>query len=142
LTGVAAPSFTKDPGQGTPFAQPAPAHSVATRPDAAVPVTTDRFGDVRIGLEGGAQDLKVSLSVAQGAPSLLAAEAPRLAADLAANGIRLQSLDVGGFGGSAPEHGAPRQSAAGVPPAPQTAAANAAFAAPSRAGRAATDRYA
>jgi hypothetical protein len=114
-----------------------PAPVVASEPTA--PVTTDRFGDVRIGVEGDARDLKVSLAVTGGTPALLAAEAPRLAADLAANGIRLQSLDVGSFaGGTASGGHSQRQAGHGPSAAPQNA-----FAAPVPRSRAtAADRYA
>lgn len=96
----------------SPTAQP------AAVPDAPPALSSDRFGEVHIGLEGDARELKVSLAVSSGAPALLAAEAPRLAADLAANGIRLQTLDVGSFaggtasGGQQPRPGQPHASAA------------------------------
>jgi hypothetical protein len=117
--------------------RPVPPPVVAEAPPV---VSSDRFGDVRIGVEGDARDLKVSLAVSAGPPALLAAEAPRLAADLAANGIRLQSLDVGSFaGGSAGSGQQPR------PGQPQGSAVPAAG--PSHASRppsrpAAADRYA
>ena len=92
-------------------------------------------GDVRIGLEGGVQDLRVSLSVAPGHAAAIAAEVPRLVADLAASGIRLQSLEVSADGGS---DGRPR------PPVPTPASFASSFAAepPQRAPRARSDRYA
>ena len=75
--------------------------ALAARPgDAAgaMLVTSERLGDVRIGLEGGPQDLRVSFAAAPGSAGVLAADAPRLAAELAANGLRLQSFDVSGAG--------------------------------------------
>ena len=62
-------------------------------------VATDRFGDVRIAVEGTATDVKVSLALTPAA-TFAAADAQRLAtglaADLAATGVRLQSLDISG----------------------------------------------
>ena len=102
-------------------------------------ISTESFGHVRIGLEGDATDLRVSLAVSSGAPALLAADAPRLAADLAANGIRLQSLDVGSFAGGASGGGGQQRPATPQGGAPATAA----FAAPPPPSRpAAADRYA
>jgi hypothetical protein len=127
--------------------QAPPPAAAAPVPDALPIVTSDTFGQVHIGLEGDSTDLRVSLAVSAGAPGLLAADAPRLAADLAANGIRLHSLDVGSLAGGAGgslEGGAPgrggQQRHAGQPG--QTAPA-AAFAAPPPPSRpAAADRYA
>lgn len=117
--------------------------SVPLRPEAAprpadAPVTmtvaSDRLGDVGIGLDGGAQDLRVQLSASSTATGVLAAEAPRLLADLAANGLRLQSLDIGGGqGGGQNLSQNPGQSPEGRPrPAPMPAAAMAFAADPSR----------
>jgi hypothetical protein len=129
------PQTGPEPSGPAAAAPPAPANA----PEPAAPVVTDRFGDVRIGLEGDARDLKVSLAVTAGTPALLAAEAPRLAADLAANGIRLQSLDVGSFAGGTASGGHPqRQGGHGPSAAPQ--AAFAAQVPPSR--TTAADRYA
>lgn len=72
---------------------------VATDATAEVAVTTDRFGDVRIAVEGTATDIKVTMALAPTA-TLGASDAQRLAtglaADLAASGVRLQSLDISG----------------------------------------------
>jgi hypothetical protein len=84
-------------------ASPAPVRAVPPVLEAArdLAVTTDRLGDVRIAVEGSAHDLKVALGLA---PSTLlaAADVERLAqglaADLAAAGVRLQSLQVSGGG--------------------------------------------
>ena len=58
-------------------------------------VASATLGDVSIGLDGGPDDLRVSLGMAPGGAALVAADAARLVGDLAASGIRLQSLDVG-----------------------------------------------
>jgi hypothetical protein len=112
-------------------------------PDSLPAVTTETFGPVRIGLEGDVADLRVSLAVSAGAPALLAVDAPRLAADLAANGIRLQSLDVGSFAGGAGGSlagGGGQQRPAGQQAATLPTGSFAAPPSPSRA--AAADRYA
>jgi hypothetical protein len=128
------PQTGPEPSGPAAAAPPAPANA----PAPAAPVVTDRFGDVRIGLEGDARDLKVSLAVTAGTPALLAAEAPRLAADLAANGIRLQSLDVGSFAGGTASGGQSQRQGGHGPAGPQ-----AAFLAPVPPARAAAaDRYA
>lgn len=76
----------------------APERSVAPEPRADIAVASDRLGAVRIGIEGTALDLKVSLGLAPGAAAIVAADVPRLVADLAASGVRLQSLDIAGGG--------------------------------------------
>lgn len=84
----------------------APDASLATGVD--IGIKSDRLGAVRIGIDGAPGDLRVSLGLSPAAAALVAADAPRLIADLAANGVRLQSLDVsgGGFaGGQAPSPG-------------------------------------
>jgi hypothetical protein len=63
-------------------------------------VASDRLGDVGIGLQGGPQDLRVQLSGSTLAAGALLADASRLVADLAASGLRLHSLDIGGDAGS------------------------------------------
>ena len=83
--------------------------AMSPAPLAELAVTTDRFGDVRIAVEGTATDVKVALGLAS-TTLLGAAEAQRLAtglaADLAATGVRLQSLEISGGdgagGGSSP----------------------------------------
>jgi hypothetical protein len=72
-------------------------------------VESAALGPVAIGVEGGEQDLRVSLSGSSAAAATMSAEAPRLLAELAANGVRVQSLafdgraefaaDAGGQGG-------------------------------------------
>lgn len=91
VAAVAAP-----PGEG-PQAQ-APAQ---------VSVASERLGAVRVGLEGGPQDLRVSLALAPSGAWLVAAEAPRLVAELAAQGVRVQSLDIGGGGAGGSATGSP-----------------------------------
>lgn len=61
-----------------------------------VTVTSQRLGDVSIGIEGEPEALRVRLAGSAGAAGLMAADAPRLQAELAATGIRLQSIDFGG----------------------------------------------
>lgn len=72
------------------------------RADRGLAVNSERLGAVRIGLEGGMQDLRVSFAVGGGSGSggagLVSAEAPRLVADLAAQGVRVQSIEVSGEG--------------------------------------------
>lgn len=70
----------------------------SSAPASDLAVESGRLGAVRIGIEGDAGDLKVSLGLSPAAAALVAAEAPRLIADLAAGGVRLQSLDVSGGG--------------------------------------------
>lgn len=121
----------------------AAAQTASARPESLANVATEAFGAVRIGVEGDAGDLKVSLSVTAGTPALLVADAPRLVADLAANGIRLHSLDVGSFAGGAGSGGAQQRQTGSAPAAAASAAALPAPAAPSLPSRpAAADRYA
>jgi hypothetical protein len=140
---LVAPSPVPPAAERPPSSLSSPIAPTPPGPDSLPVVTSDTFGQVRIGVEGDAADLRVSLAVSGGAPALLAAEAPRLAADLAANGIRLQSLDVGSFAGGAGGSlagGGGQQRPAGQQ-APQ--APTAGFAAPVPPSRpAAADRYA
>ncbi len=119
LPPLPAPVAVRHGDSAPTMAATAPAE--APRPsEPALTVTSQALGDVRIGLEGGAQDLRVSLALAPGGAALVAADAARLAGDLAAGGIRLQSLDVGSSGGGDGSRGGePRQRF--LPPA-QTAA--------------------
>ena len=111
----------------------------------APPVLSPQLGEVRIGLDGGAQDLRVSLSVATGGAAVVA-DAPRLAADLLANGVRLQSLEVsgggvaGGGGWSAPSGGEGRPRFVPMPGVAGFVSEQAAL--PPQRSRAASDRYA
>ena len=70
------------------------------RPAAAVPpplsIASDALGSITVGIDGGPQDLRLRFEAAPHAAGLIAAEVPRLLADLAAHGVRLQSLDIGG----------------------------------------------
>lgn len=114
-------SATPQPGFAPPLAAasaplsnaapPATLADTARVADAgALTVTTPALGDVRIALDGGPQDLRVSLALGAGGAMLINADAARLGTDLAAQGLRLQSLDVGsgggggGGGGSGPGH--------------------------------------
>ncbi len=88
-----------------------------------IAVSSDRLGAVRIGIEGASGDLRVSLGLSPAAAVIVAADAPRLLADLAAGGVRLQSLDLSGSGfagGQGPSQGAPQQSSQSGP-GPHTA---------------------
>ncbi len=67
-------------------------------------MASERLGLVEIGLAGGADDLRIRLSAeSTPAAAALSGEAPRLAAELAAQGYRLHSLDFAsrGDGGGA-----------------------------------------
>ena len=95
----------------------------AREPPAPFAVASDRLGDVRIGIEGTAHDLKISLGLAPAAAAIVAADAPRLIADLAAGGVRLQSLDLsaGAFGNGQAQtpgqsHSQHHRGAAATPP--------------------------
>jgi hypothetical protein len=158
---VAAPRLRREAGDGDPAygfvaggepvamraAPRAEISSAATAPviadveistPSAVDLAIDspRLGAVRIGIEGGAGDLKVSLGLSPAAAALVAADAPRLIADLAAGGVRLQSLDVSGGGGG--QQQPPSQHAPASPrPAAPAVAMNPIAARPSTA-----DRYA
>ena len=115
---LASPAFPMTP---LPVSGSPPDRAPVADPRTEVAVVSDRLGDVRIGIEGSAQDLKVSLGLAPLSAAILAADLPRLVADLAANGVRLQSLDISGsghFGGqpSGGQSGAPRDGHA--PPRP------------------------
>lgn len=96
--GAPALAATADARLPTPGAPPA-ATEVGAEPMPSSGIASERLGAVRIGLEGGIQDLRVSLAVGAGA-GLVAAEAPRLVADLAALGVRVHSLDITGGGGA------------------------------------------
>lgn len=63
-----------------------------------IALSSSRLGNVHIGVDGAADDLRVSIGVAPAAAAIIAADAPRLIADLAASGIRLQALDLSGAG--------------------------------------------
>lgn len=85
-----------------PQAIEAPRSTAVTAPEPAVAtdvvVSSDRLGVVRIGIEGAPGDLRVSLGLSPAAAVIVAADTPRLLADLAAGGVRLQSLDLSGSG--------------------------------------------
>lgn len=76
-------------------AQPASRPGSEPGPAAPTPITvaSDSLGDVGIRLEGGLQDLRVQFSGSMAAANTMAADAPRLIADLAVGGVRVQSLD-------------------------------------------------
>ncbi|KPF79493.1 hypothetical protein IP88_01845, partial [alpha proteobacterium AAP81b] len=83
--------------------------------ETAMALASERLGLVRIGLEGGPNDLRVSLAASSPAAASLLAEAPRLAAELGAQGYRLHSLDVAAGGGASGGAGAGGQRAPGDP---------------------------
>ena len=100
--------------------------SMASAIDLAV--DSGRLGTVRIGVDGGAGDLRVSLGLSPAAAALVAADAPRLIAELAAGGVQLQSLDVSGGGASAGQQQpqsrhAPASLRAATPPVIETSTA-------------------
>lgn len=66
------------------------------QPDQGLVVTSDRLGSVRIDVSGSEDALAVNLSAAPAAAPLLAADAPRLAQELAAAGVALASYAVNG----------------------------------------------
>ncbi|MFZ4689566.1 MAG: hypothetical protein ACOYLS_10035 [Polymorphobacter sp.] len=120
---------------------------LAAPPPAAdsIAMASARLGAIELRLEGGPQDLRVQLSGSAAAGAAMAAEAPRLVADLGAGGIRLQSLDIGGqsFLQSGPQSG-PQSGSDGRPrPAPPHLAAAFTADPPAAASRRApSDRYA
>ena len=59
-------------------------------------IASDTLGAVTVGIDGGPQDLRLRLDANPLAAGRIAAEAPRLVADLAAQGVRLHTLDIGG----------------------------------------------
>ena len=126
-------------------AAPTPAATANPPPATGIDIgfTSDRLGAVRIGIDGAPGELRVSLGLSPAAAAIVAADAPRLIADLAATGARLQSLDVsgGGFtGGQAPSPGQqqPQSPAPSLPRAGLSVAVNPII--PVRASTA--DRYA
>jgi hypothetical protein len=138
LLAIAEPTPMRTPlrVEGTAAASPLlPTVSISTAPAIDLAVETSRLGGVRIGIEGGGSDLKVSLELSPAAAALVVAEAPRLIADLVAGGVRLQSLDVsgGGTGGQPPP--------AHPTPSPRAAAPSATTNAP-MARLSTADRYA
>ncbi|MBC7520855.1 MAG: flagellar hook-length control protein FliK [Sandarakinorhabdus sp.] len=62
----------------------------------AMTVTTEQLGAVSIGVDDDAGHLRVRLSGSALAMDTVAAQAPRLVAELAATGVRLSSLDIAG----------------------------------------------
>ncbi|PZN92713.1 MAG: hypothetical protein DCF31_15135 [Alphaproteobacteria bacterium] len=110
------PALAPPPGNASPVASDAaataaPADAARARDAAALTVTTPALGDVRIALDGGPQDLRVALAMGAGGAALVSADVARLGIDLAAQGLRLQSLDVGGGGAGTGggSHGEPRR---------------------------------
>jgi hypothetical protein len=78
-------------GDALPVAPPVPAGV-----EQSFSVASDALGPVDIGVDGGGEDLRVRFSADAGAARVMAAEAPRLLADLAAQGVRVQALAFDG----------------------------------------------
>jgi hypothetical protein len=100
-------------GDGSPVAPPAPAAG-----EQQFSVASDTLGPVDIGVDGGGEDLRVRFSAEAGAARVMAAEAPRLLADLAAQGVRVQALAFDGraeTGLAAGADGSPAQQSPGQP---------------------------
>ena len=95
-----APALALAPAQVLLDRAPAITADPLLRPAAAVPpplsIASDALGSITVGIDGGPQDLRLRFEAAPHAAGLIAAEVPRLLADLAAHGVRLQSLDIGG----------------------------------------------
>ena len=95
-----APALALAPALVLPDRAPAITADPLLRPAAAVPpplsIASDALGSITVGIDGGPQDLRLRFEAAPHAAGLIAAEVPRLLADLAAHGVRLQSLDIGG----------------------------------------------
>ncbi len=95
-----APVLALAPALVLPDRAPAITADPLLRPAAAVPpplsIASDALGSITVGIDGGPQDLRLRFEAAPHAAGLIAAEVPRLLADLAAHGVRLQSLDIGG----------------------------------------------
>jgi hypothetical protein len=92
-------ALARAPAPALPDRAPAIAADAPPRPIAAPPplsIASDALGSVSVGIDGGPQDLHLRFDANPLAAGLLLAEAPRLVADLAAHGVRLQSLDIGG----------------------------------------------
>lgn len=152
---AAAPAFSlARPAAPNPTAPvDGPAAIPATAPPAApidIALSSSRLGDVRIGVDGAADDLRVSIGLSPAAAAIVAADTPRLFADLAATGIRLQTLDLSGagyqpqgFSGSGTGQSPPQHSAHGQQgQAFQPAARPPPAARPEPAHTRASDRYA
>lgn len=93
-------------------AAPTGARLAAALPAAAprISVNSDRLGHVDVAVDGGGDDVQVTLGLTPGAAVQVSADAPRLSAELAAHGHRLQSLqfDLGSGGsGARPDRGPP-----------------------------------
>jgi hypothetical protein len=97
--GFAAPDRGLAPAAPPPrsfAALPSGLHPAAIAPPQPLVISSDTLGAVTVGLDGGPQDLRLRLDAGPLAAGLLAADAPRLIADLAAQGVRLYALDIGG----------------------------------------------
>lgn len=117
---VASPAMAALPMASLPDAPPAPALRRRDPPvdalGAAMAVASERLGLVRIGLAGGAEDLRVAMSLpSQDAAASLAGAAPQLTQDLAQQGVRLESLSI--------TAGAPAANATSAAPAASAASA-------------------
>lgn len=76
--------------------------------NAAMAVASERLGLVRIGLAGGPRDLQLAMTLPNSdAAATLATAAPALVAELASQGVRLDSLTITAVAGPAATTGAP-----------------------------------
>jgi hypothetical protein len=98
----AAPPLPPAPGAAITAAPPAPTAEPNANPavnagaEPAIAIASDRLGAVSVRLNGGAQDLQVSVQVQPAAAALIGAEGGRLQQDLAAAGVALSGLSVNG----------------------------------------------
>jgi len=98
----AAPPLPPAPGAAITAAPPAPTAEPNANPavnagaEPAIAIASDRLGAVSVRLNGGAQDLQVSVQVQPAAAALIGAESGRLQQDLAAAGVALSGLSVNG----------------------------------------------
>ena len=99
--------FVTPPQEGPAPAPPAPVLPASTPPV----VHSERLGSVHVAVEQSGDEVRVTLGLAAAVVPLVGADAPRLAADLAAQGHRLQALefDGGGSNGAGSGGGAARQ---------------------------------
>lgn len=86
--------FVTPPQEGPAPAPPAPVLPASTPPV----VHSERLGSVHVAVEQSGDEVRVTLGLAAAAVPLVGAEVPRLVADLAAQGHRLQALEFDGGG--------------------------------------------
>ncbi len=91
------------------------APAAPARPQMPAIVHSDRLGQVQIAVDQRGDDVRVTLGLAAAVVPLVGAETPRLVAELAAQGHRLQTLDFNANGDSGRQDKSP-------PPPAQTSA--------------------